>query len=135
MGLDRNVHLSGDHRILMVDDDPAVVQVAQEMLRLIGYAADGFTDGAEALRALSRRPSSYDLLVTDLIMPRLTGQQVIASALRIKPQLPVLVTSGDATEGARAFLRGPGVVGVLTKPFSMAELAETVREVFGAANR
>lgn len=113
----------GEH-LLVVDDEPAVVTMASEMLRALGYAVTPFGDSLDALEAIRRDPVAFDLVVTDHAMPHLTGVELAASARLARQDLPVLLASGQWTDPSR---HPDTVCEVLTKPYSMAELAMAVR--------
>lgn len=123
---------SGDERILLVDDEPSVVTMASEMLRTLGYEVREFTDSREALRAFREAPDSFDLVITDLTMPDFSGTQIAASVHFVRPAMPVVIATGNSQQ-LRA-LEGDGVdaVPVLLKPYSVRDLACTIRDALAA---
>jgi CheY-like chemotaxis protein len=110
-------------RILLVEDEPAVQDVAFEMLRECGYSVVVADDGQSALRILAGDPG-IDLLVTDVVMPELNGFQLAHRARALRPTLPILYISGYADD---ARLQAEAVHGpVLRKPFRTADLVDYV---------
>jgi signal transduction histidine kinase len=117
--------------LLVVDDEASLVALAEELLTDLGYRVVAFNDAALALEALRENPQRFDAVITDEVMPRLSGTQ-LTEALRVfAPELPVLLISGYAPQlGSRAALAG--VTRVLAKPLQHAELAHALAQVLGA---
>jgi PAS domain S-box-containing protein len=116
----------GTERILFLDDDPSVAELALMMLARAGYRVTPSRSPAEALDLLFAEPRAYDLLITDLDMPGLSGLEVIARVRAVRPDLPAILCTGLAefTDTQRAAeLR---VDALLMKPFRQAELLESV---------
>jgi PAS domain S-box-containing protein len=115
----------GGETILVVEDDANVASVVSGILRGRGYAVLEACDGAAAI-ALLERPGveGVDLLLTDVVMPRMSGAVLAARLRERRPELKVLCMSGYESDGA-----GRGSFEVLRKPFSPEELAERVRDV------
>ena len=109
---------------------------AVDALREIGYTAIGATSPAEALAILTRQPE-VSLLFTDIVMPDMTGRQLADAALKLRPDLPILFTTGYT----RNAVVHNGVIDVgvafLAKPYGMGDLARKVRDVLDGrgANR
>jgi CheY-like chemotaxis protein len=109
--------------VLLVDDDDAVRAVSRAMLRELGYDVREAASGAMALRLLEE-PERIDLLLTDLVMPSMTGAQLAHAARARRPALPVVFISGYA--GAEA-LAGPSMPSrLLRKPVRLTELREQI---------
>jgi PAS domain S-box-containing protein len=123
---------TGAERVLIVEDERPVRELLARMLRRFGYAVVEAEDGAEALEVLQRAGGGFDLIVTDMVMPRMGGRALATEACRLWPGLRVLFISGHAgqdtlTSGGV----GPGE-SFLQKPLTGAELAAKVREVLDA---
>ncbi len=116
-------------RILIVDDEEFIVSTMKEILENMGYPVTATTSSPEALELFRREPNNYDLIITDLMMPALTGDRLAAEALRIRPDISVVLATGygDAAGGTK--VKNIGAAAVLPKPFKMKELVETVRSV------
>jgi CheY-like chemotaxis protein len=123
----------GGETILLAEDDPAVRSTAVRMLRLLGYPVLEATNGAEALELASAQQGAIDLLVADVVMPRLGGPSLADELRRQRPELKVLLISGYAAE-ALAELSNPSV-SFMTKPYTPSQLARRVREILGAEAR
>jgi two-component system cell cycle sensor histidine kinase/response regulator CckA len=118
-------------RILVVDDEPFVRRFAARALSEQGFAVLEAADGQEALAAVEA--GGISALVSDIVMPRLNGVQLMEALARSHPQLPVLLMSGYAP----AELEGLGIAApcaVLVKPFKAERLVEEVRRCLGGAD-
>ena len=116
----------GDEHVLVVDDEVAIVTMLRRMLEANGYRVTGFTSGEEAVAAFERAPDSFDVVITDQTMPRMTGVE-LARALRARrPELPVILTTGYVDRVDTGDI-GRDVMGVTTKPFDLATLLRTLR--------
>jgi signal transduction histidine kinase len=115
--------------LLVVDDEPGLVELAEEMLRGLGYDPVGFTDPAQALEAFRGDPDRFAAVLTDEVMPGLTGTQLTLALQALEPGLPVLLVSGYG--GALLAQRAvdAGVTRLLGKPLQRAELARALDEV------
>ncbi len=118
----------GTETVLLVEDEEGVRRLAGTVLRRCGYVVLEAADGLDALAVLARTPLTIDLLVTDVIMPRMNGQELAAQVLRQFPGLKVLFVSGytDEVIGHGGVL-DPGT-GYLQKPFTLTALTRKVRE-------
>ena len=118
----------GDETVLLVEDDPAVRSMLAAALFRQGYSVREAGEGEEALRLFERKPSDVQLIVTDIVMPGMSGHDLAERVRAIAPGTRVLFMSGhiDAPEPADPSRDDPPF---LYKPFTMAELAAKVREV------
>jgi CheY-like chemotaxis protein len=119
--------------VLVVDDEPALVALCVEWLQALGYRAAGFCDPTQALAALRDEPARYAALLTDEVMPGLTGTQLTQAAHGMAPGLPVLLISAYGGTALAARARAAGVTQVLTKPLQRGELAQALRQLPGRA--
>jgi PAS domain S-box-containing protein len=120
---------SGNETLLLVEDEPMILRVARRALEKLGYRVFGARDGVEGLEVAATISGTIDLLVTDVVMPRLGGRELAQKLLELRPRTKVLYTSGYA-ENAIAFhgVLSDGV-NFIQKPYSPSSLAERVREV------
>ena len=120
---------SGTERILFVDDEVTLGEVAGEMLSKLGYSVEILNSSVEALASIRSNPDCFDLLITDQTMPVLSGVELAREVLEIKPGLPVILYTGFSTviDGEEA--RKMGISEFLMKPVSMEELAMAVRRI------
>jgi PAS domain S-box-containing protein len=121
-------------RILYLDDEEPLVMVARRVLVRLGYEVVGFTIPAEALAAFRADPAGFDLCVTDLNMPSVSGLEIAAELLRLRPALPVALASGNISETLLVRARSMGVREVIYKPTTMAELATAVHRMWAGAS-
>ena len=121
-------------RVLIVDDEPPVVQFVDRTLRGAGYETTTATDGATAIAAASA-DGPFDLLLTDLLMPNMTGEALAASLRRDDPDLPVLYLTGYADQLFKERQQLWANETFLDKPTSMQGLREAVSlALFGHTN-
>ena len=115
-------------RVLLVDDDPMVLDVGAKMMRRAGYAVDSHADAEEALAVLASNPEAYSVLVTDRTMPKLTGLEVASRARQLNPRLPVVLLTGKAQPGDS---EAPQISAVVHKPADARALLGTIERVIG----
>jgi len=114
-------------RLLLVDDDHTILDVVAEALQDAGHTVDVFDNGAAAVGAIER--NTYDVVVTDLGMPNITGWDVARAAKLHQPRLPVLVISGWGAQYGEGQLGDTGVDAMLAKPFHLQQLRESVERL------
>jgi CheY-like chemotaxis protein len=119
----------GTERILVVDDEEAIVALVKMTLERQGYQVTPFTDSEEALRIFSADPQSFDLVITDQTMPHLPGTELAKALLAIRADLPIILCSGYSSRVSEADVATFGVSRYLMKPVEKAILACAVREV------
>jgi two-component system, OmpR family, copper resistance phosphate regulon response regulator CusR len=112
-------------RILVIEDEPRILAFLARGLEAEGFTVDGAADGAEGLRRGGR--GSYDLVVLDLLLPRLDGLSLLRELQRLRPELPVVIVSArtDLETKLRGF--GLGACDYVSKPFSFDELLARIR--------
>ena len=121
--------------LLIVDDDAALVELAEELLAELGYEPVGYTDPRTALEALRSDPARFDAVLTDEVMPGLTGTQLTEALRAFAPNLPVLLISGYGGPQLAARATAAGVTRILAKPLQRAELAEALGDLLPAPTR
>ncbi len=119
----------GSERILFIDDEDMQVQSAVAMLQRLGYLVFTATDSAEALTLFRSVPDGFDLVITDQTMPQITGVKVAQELLKIRPGLPIILCTGFSETVDAAEARALGIREFLMKPYSIREMAETIRRV------
>jgi two-component system cell cycle sensor histidine kinase/response regulator CckA len=108
--------------VLLVDDEAPVREVAARMLRQAGYETIQAVDGREAWTQLQRTSERIDALLADVVMPTMTGTELLALVLANRPELPIALMSGFPTEALRARGLEEPPVPLLTKPFTQEQL-------------
>ena len=123
---------TGSARILVVDDEPVVRRFAARVLKDEGFEVLEAADGAEALQLLHDRVPEVDAVLSDIVMPKLNGVELMQALATTRPLLPVLLMSGYANTQ----LEGMGIAApcaVLSKPFAAEQLVEEVRRCLRGA--
>ncbi|MFQ3651063.1 MAG: response regulator [Gemmataceae bacterium] len=116
-------------RILVVDDDPDVRRVTTMMLRQGGYSFVEASSGQEALEILRQYPKEFILLISDLKMPEMDGEQLAREAFLIVPQIKVLFVTGYSGDAVAAMHLKPDQISILEKPFTLEELLNQVGSI------
>jgi len=117
----------GTEHILLVDDEPAIVEIGVEFLQDLGYRVTAFTSGPNAWKEFQAQPQAFDLLITDLTMPLLTGLDLAEAALKLRPDLLVLLTTGYSEANISARAQQIGIRQCLLKPLVLRHLGWTIR--------
>jgi PAS domain S-box-containing protein len=125
---------TGSESILIVDDEIDIAGIWQQMLSRQGYHVESKNDPHEALNAFRQHPDRYDLVITDLAMPGMTGEILSDELSGIRPEIPVILCTGYFEEMRNKPLC-PAIKEYLTKPVNMVTLAETVRKVIDHSGR
>jgi CheY-like chemotaxis protein len=119
--------------ILLVDDDPDVREIAQEMLERLGFEVHPASDGSEALAWIRTHKGPLAAVLLDLAMPEMSGGEVARELQRIRPSTPILIVSGFREEAARGHLPSDLRVSFLRKPFTQDQLVEMLGDLGAAA--
>ncbi|MCG2822479.1 MAG: response regulator [Desulfobulbaceae bacterium] len=122
----------GTERILFVDDEPALAELGKQALGSLGYQVESHGDSRAAWARFVAAPDTFDLVITDLTMPGMTGAQLAEKILALRPAIPVILTTGYSDILTEEEARELGVHEYLLKPFSTARLAEVVRRTLDA---
>jgi PAS domain S-box-containing protein len=131
--LQREPQLSkGTGKILLVDDEPMVVEVGAQMLQRAGYTVISTTSGKEAIDLYRQSNHGIDLVILDMIMPGMGGGMVFDQIKTIDPAVKVLLSSGYSIDGQAAEILKRGCKGFIQKPFSMEQLALKVKDTLSA---
>jgi CheY-like chemotaxis protein len=127
----------GSETILLVEDDPQLRAVAQRLFEKVGYRVLTAADGQEGVAAYRARAASVDLVITDMVMPKISGMQLyemIRAAVPPPPggtRMKVLFTSGYPAADFRQSLSGDPDVAFVTKPWTASELLRQIRGLLG----
>lgn len=114
--------------ILFVDDELSVARLGCRILERLGYTVESFTKPVEALDRLKSEPNQFDMLVTDMTMPGMNGDNLAQEAKRLRQQLPVILCTGFS-EKLEELKKNPLLSAVILKPFDSRELADKVHEL------
>ncbi|OQY34428.1 MAG: hypothetical protein B6241_04825 [Spirochaetaceae bacterium 4572_59] len=122
----------GSERILFVDDELYQVNLATDLLGALGYRVVTTVSSRDALEIFRAAPEDFDLLISDLTMPEMTGDDLVRQVHHIRPEMPVLMCSGYSERISREKLEKIGISHVMMKPLRLQELAVSVRDVLGS---
>ena len=122
--------VKGKERILFVDDDKEIADMGKEMLEGYGYRVESKTCSEDALEAFRDRPGKFDLIITDMIMPKMTGEELAEECVRIRPDIPIILCTGYDEEVYRERAREFGIKEVIMKPVNGRALANAIRKAF-----
>jgi PAS domain S-box-containing protein len=124
---------SGVGRILMVDDEPVLREVGADMLCSLGYQVETCRDGQEAVDYYTEHWRQIDLVILDMVMPRLDGRGAFAAMRKINPNIRAILSSGYSINEKAQSILDDGVMAFVGKPFSRRQLAEVVERVLRGA--
>jgi DNA-binding NtrC family response regulator len=122
-------------RVLLVDDEDALVRLGEAMLRRLGYEVVVCTSSTEALAVFEAAPQRFDLVITDQTMPQLTGEGLAQAVRRRRPELPIILCTGFSHVMHAERARELGIDAFVLKPLAMQELAQTIAQVLAARQR
>ena len=120
---------SGQGRILFVDDEPTLVDAGRQILEHFGYDVTGLTSSIEALDLFRKQPDAFDLVIADVTMPVMTGDNLAREIMRIRPGFPVVLCSGFSEQFVVKRARDTGVRAILMKPLLDNELISVMDEI------
>ncbi|MBF0495011.1 MAG: PAS domain S-box protein, partial [Deltaproteobacteria bacterium] len=119
----------GTETILLIDDEPGLLDTGKRTLERLGYKVTAKISGVEALEAFMAQPASIDLIITDMAMPNMTGDKLAREILRLRPNLPIILCTGFSEAISEERARDIGVRGFLMKPIDVTLLAKLIRQV------
>jgi PAS domain S-box-containing protein len=121
-------------RVLFVDDEEVLVQLAQKTLVELGYAVEGTTQPTVALAMVRAEPQRFALVITDQTMPGMTGLALAEQLLKIRPKLPIIITTGYNAALTAAQVEAVGIRQLLFKPITLQSLGTAVHAVLSGKN-
>lgn len=122
-------------RVLYVDDEESLVFLATRVLQRLGYQVHGCTSPVQALSELRANPRNFDAVITDLSMHPMSGFELARALLEIRPDLPILMTSGYVRTEDRENARQCGIRDFILKPDTIEELSHALQRIFAGAQR
>lgn len=126
------VALEGSGHILLVDDEPMLVEMGQAMLERLGYEVTVRTSSLEALTTFHNEPDRFDVVITDQTMPGMTGVELARRMLAIRPQLPIILCTGFSNLVNEEQARLHGIKGFIMKPITKQEIGALLKEVLAS---
>jgi PAS domain S-box-containing protein len=120
---------NGNEHVLLVDDEPVIVEMLQHALERLGYRVTGFTASMDALTAFRKNPQQFDLVLADMSMPRMNGEHLVREMTAVRQDIPVIICTGFSERLNRDTAASLGIKGLLLKPVILSDLARVVRRV------
>jgi len=120
---------TGEEQILFVDDEKEIADITREVLESLGYKVYVETNPAEALKVFEQRPDEFGLVITDMSMPRMTGEVLAKKLLSIRSDIPIIICTGYGEVMDEGRARKSGIRRILMKPASINTVAEAIRGV------
>ena len=128
-----NNYMKGTGHILLVDDEEQIVKMEKKFLQQIGYTITACTSSGKALEILKANPNTFDLVITDLTMPELTGGELAREVKKINPDIPVIICTGLEKKDKKESMYSANVKGFLLKPVNMKELSRLISKTINGA--
>ena len=120
---------TGNERILFIDDEESLVKIGHQRIGRLGYKIETTTSPIEALALFNSKPEQYDLIITDMAMPQMTGDKLIKEILTIRPDMPIILCTGFSEKIDEERAKKMGVCQYIEKPLDKHDLAVSIRQV------
>ncbi len=124
---------TGNETILLVDDEPILVEVGQQTLKMLGYNVLACNDSLEALNLFNRAPGEIDLVISDVTMPKMTGDILAVRMRQTRPDLPIILCTGFSSKLSDQKIAEIGVKALAFKPLVAEKLAALIRKILDKA--
>ncbi|GAM09085.1 blue-light-activated protein [Geobacter sp. OR-1] len=118
----------GTERILFVDDEAMLADLGQELLESLGYSVTVTLSSREALELFRAAPKNFDLVITDMTMPGLTGKELAREFLGIRPEIPIILCTGFSEQINEKLAKEAGIKGYILKPYARNSLNDSIRK-------
>jgi CheY-like chemotaxis protein len=115
--------------VLFVDDEKTLTDMGRRLLESLGYRVKTFTDPEEAFAFFAREPEGIDLVLTDMTMPRLTGDQLAQKMMAVRPDIPIVLCTGFSIKIDEERAKSLGIRAFINKPILRGDLATALRRV------
>jgi len=122
----------GSERVLLVDDENDLVEIGRLLLERLGYSVATRTSSIEALELFKSDPGKFQLVITDMTMPNMTGDLLARRMLEIRPDIPIVLCTGYSERMSEAWAREIGITAFVMKPIVIQELSKIIRKALGA---
>jgi len=126
---------SGHETILFVDDEESLVRMGRRILERLGYKVETRTSPIEALELFTSKPDEFDLIITDMAMPKMTGDKLANQVLKERPDMPIILCTGFSENIDGKTARGIGVAEYIEKPIELIDFAFKIRKVLDSHKR
>ncbi len=121
--------IGGSENILLVDDEEAVILMEKQILNRLGYQVVSFTNSEEALEVFKSDSDKFDLVITDMAMPKIPGDKLAVELIKIRPDIPILLCTGFSESMTDEKIKSLGIKELLMKPISINDLAQKIRKI------
>jgi PAS domain S-box-containing protein len=119
----------GNESILFIDDEETLIDLGKSMLKKLGYRVETRTRPDEALEIFEAAPDKFDLVISDMTMPGMTGDSLASELMKIRSDIPVIICTGYSEKIDERRAKDQGIKGLMMKPFTIRGLSKTVRDV------
>jgi CheY-like chemotaxis protein len=120
---------TGTERILFVDDEPPLLDLGKKILESLGYQVEVRSSAVEALELFKARPERFDLVITDMTMPKMTGERLSEQLMAVRPDIPVILCTGFSAKMDEKKARAMGIRAFAFKPILKRDIAIAIRKV------
>jgi len=120
---------TGIEHILLLDDEETIIETGREMLEYLGYSVETFNKSAYALNEFKKVPERYDLVISDMTMPEMNGDELAKKMIEIRPDIPIIICTGYNPQIDENTAKAIGLKAFIFKPLTFQKLAKTVRDV------
>ncbi len=127
--------LPGNERILFVDDEESIVQVGRELLEHLGYVVEIQTCSTAALKRFAADPHAFDLVITDMVMPDMTGDVLAKEILNLRPDMPLIMCTGHSESIREEAALAIGIKAYVSKPYRILDFSRIIRTVLDGPAR
>jgi signal transduction histidine kinase/ActR/RegA family two-component response regulator/ABC-type amino acid transport substrate-binding protein len=132
---EKYIQLAGTERILFIDDEQMLVDMAENILTPLGYTVYGMSNSVDALAFIQKKGADIDIIVTDQTMPGLTGMELAKEALTMRTDLPIIVCTGYSNDITVEQTARNGIARLIMKPYGSNEICRAIREVLDGAKK
>jgi CheY-like chemotaxis protein len=120
---------TGTEHILFIDDEESLINMGKQLLLSLGYTVTTRINSLEAFELFKSRPDAFDLVITDLTMPNMNGDDLALKIMAIRPDIPVILCTGFSTRITEEKAKSMGIKAFIMKPLIRKDIAETLRQV------
>ncbi len=124
---------TGTEHILLIDDEETIIDTGREMLEYLGYKVETHIRSAYALNEFKKLPEQYDLVISDMTMPEMNGDELAKKMIEIRPDIPIIICTGYNPKIDEKTAKAIGLKAFIFKPLTFQKLATTVRDVLDAS--
>ena len=122
--------ITGTEHILLIDDEQAILSMEKKALERLSYQVTTITSPVDALDLFRRTPERFDMVITDMSMPKMNGNNLAAELLAVRPDIPIIICTGFSEKTSIETARKTGIRNIVTKPVLISDLALKIRAVF-----